>query len=101
MYTVGFYKDMFERAVATFAQALLAYAGTGVVGITEFDWLAALSLAAMAAVLSVVKAFAAGAGGSETGASFGTAVPAATADVVEVEQYEARHAEAPSERNNY
>lgn len=83
MYTTGFYKDMLERTISTFAQAFIAYAGTGVVGVLEFDWATAFSLAAMAAVLAVFKAFAFGAANPETGASVGTAVPRGTVAAVE------------------
>ena len=83
MYTAGFYKDMLERTVSTFAQAFIAYAGTGAVGVFEFDWLAAFSIAAMAAVLAIFKAFAVGAANPETGASLGTAVPRGSVAAVE------------------
>lgn len=91
MYTKGFYKDLFERTVSTFAQAFLAYAGGNLVGVVEFDWFAAFSIAAMAAVLSVFKGFAAGAGEGNTGASFGTATPVGDVAAVEDVKVEGRY----------
>lgn len=46
------------RAIKTFAQAMVAQIGAGTIGITEFDWLTALSISAMAAVLSILTSIA-------------------------------------------
>jgi len=46
------------RAVRTFAQAMLAYIGTGAIVIGDVNWLAALSAGLMGAVLSVLMALA-------------------------------------------
>lgn len=56
-------KDMFdqrfwiaasERAIKTFAQALLALIGTGMVGVLELDWLQMFSVAITATIVSVL-----------------------------------------------
>lgn len=46
------------RAVKTFAQAMVAQIGAGSIGIMEFDWISALSVSAMAAVLSIFTSLA-------------------------------------------
>lgn len=46
------------RALRTFAQAMLAYIGTGAMVIGDVNWLAALSAGLMGAVLSVLMALA-------------------------------------------
>lgn len=46
------------RAVRTFAEATLAYIGTGAVVIGDVNWLAALSAGAMGAVIAVLLALA-------------------------------------------
>lgn len=43
-----------ERAIKTFAQAALAYIGTGAVGLVQIDWLNLISIAGLAALLSVL-----------------------------------------------
>lgn len=47
-----------ERAVKTFAQAALAYLGTGTVGILSIDWVGMLSVSAGAALLSILTSIA-------------------------------------------
>ena len=47
-------KAALVRAVRTFAQALAAQMGSGAVGITELSWPQMLSIAAAAAVLSLL-----------------------------------------------
>lgn len=46
------------RAIRTFAEAMLAYIGTGVVGLTDVNWIAALSAGGMGAVISILMALA-------------------------------------------
>lgn len=46
------------RAIKTFAQAMVAQIGAGSIGIVEFDWIPALSVSAMAAVLSLFTSLA-------------------------------------------
>lgn len=46
------------RAIKTFAQAMVAQIGAGSIGIVQFDWLAALSVSAMAAILSLFTSIA-------------------------------------------
>ncbi len=67
----SFWSGLIERAVSTFAQALL---GALVVGasIVDIDWKAALGIAATATLASVLKAFAAPA---ETDRAVATAEP--------------------------
>lgn len=96
LYTSGFYKDMLERALATFFQAFLALVGSDMVGVTDFNWGAALSVAAMAAIVSVAKSFVAGATSPETGASFGTAVPRDASAAIEDNEYAGRYEAGPA-----
>ena len=59
MFSTRFAHDTMERAISTFAQALLAALGTDVAGVTKVDFTTALKVAAVAGVLSVLKALAA------------------------------------------
>lgn len=54
----NFWKAAAVRAVKTFAQAMVAQIGAGSVGIVTFDWVGALSVSAMAAVLSIFTSLA-------------------------------------------
>lgn len=53
-----FWKAALIRAIKTFAQAMVAQIGAGSIGIMEFDWITALSVSAMALVLSVFTSLA-------------------------------------------
>lgn len=53
-----FWKAALIRAIKTFAQAMVAQIGAGSIGIMEFDWVTALSVSAMALVLSVFTSLA-------------------------------------------
>lgn len=53
-----FWIGLGERAVKTFAQALVALVGTGAVAIHTLDWPLMLSTAATAALLSVLTSIA-------------------------------------------
>jgi hypothetical protein len=46
------------RAIRTFAQAMIAYIGTGAIVIGDVNWVAALSAGLMGAVLSILMALA-------------------------------------------
>lgn len=46
------------RAIKTFAQSMVSILGAAELGIMEADWMAALSVAAMAAVLSLLTSVA-------------------------------------------
>lgn len=65
MFTASFWKAASERAVATFAQALIAVLSVGATGLLDVDWPGALSAAALAALLSVLKSVASSQVGNE------------------------------------
>ena len=69
MYDINFWKASAERAVKTFAQALVALAGVEMVGIHAVDWPEMLSVAAMAALLSVLTSVASANFGKNPGPS--------------------------------
>lgn len=54
MFTLAFFKAATERAVKTFAQSLVAVGLVGATGILGVDWIAALSTAGLAAVISIL-----------------------------------------------
>ena len=54
MWTMDFWKDAAERAIKTFAQALIAGLTAGAVGILDVPWVDVLSVSALVAVLSVL-----------------------------------------------
>ena len=56
--TKEFWKAAVIRAIKTFAQAMVAQIGAGSIGIVAFDWTGALSVSAMAAVLSLFTSLA-------------------------------------------
>lgn len=58
MWTKQFWVDSAERAIRTFAQALIAVLGAGAVNILTTDWTQALSVAAGAALLSLLMSIA-------------------------------------------
>lgn len=64
MLTKAFWLATSERAVRTFAQALIAIFATTQTGLLQVDWAGALSAAGMAAVLSVLTSIAASSNGS-------------------------------------
>ena len=67
MFTITFWKDAAERAIRTAAQALLALWATDISGVLEVDWTQAGSVAALAAVTSVLMSIAStGRGNPET-----------------------------------
>ena len=58
IFTKEFWVATGARAVRTFAQGMLGALGTTLMGVTEMDWLAAASVGASAAIVSVVMAVA-------------------------------------------
>jgi len=65
MFTKAYAVATLERALKTFAQALVATLTASSTGLLDTDWAGALSLAGMATVLSVLTSVAsAGVGGS-------------------------------------
>jgi hypothetical protein len=54
MFTKEFWSFSGERAIKTFAQAALAYLGTGSVGLLSIDYGTAFSIAGGAALLSIL-----------------------------------------------
>jgi len=66
VYTITFWKDAAERAIRTAAQALLALWATDVSGVLAVDWTQAASVAALAALTSILMSIAAtGVGNSQ------------------------------------
>lgn len=53
MWTKDFWVDALERAVKTFAQAAVATISANAMGVLDVDWLAVLSVAALAGVISI------------------------------------------------
>lgn len=60
MFTKEFWKATLIRAIRTFAEAMLAYIGTGALVLKDVDWLAALSAGAFGAICAVLLALATG-----------------------------------------
>jgi tRNA A37 threonylcarbamoyladenosine dehydratase len=54
MFSMSFWQYAGERAIKTFAQAAIAFLGTGAVGLFSIDWLSLVSVAGGAAFLSVL-----------------------------------------------
>ncbi len=64
---IAFLWALLERAVKTFCQTLVATLGAGAVNILEVPWLAAVSVAAGAALVSVLTSVASsGFGGTDS-----------------------------------
>ena len=76
MTTLAFWRATIERAVKTFAQALLALIGTGAVGVTSLNWPQLLSVSATAALLSVLTSVASGASDGNPSATNAETTPA-------------------------
>lgn len=58
MWTGSFWKQAAERAVKTFAQAMVAVLTAGATGLLEVDWGQAFSVAGLAAVVSLLTSVA-------------------------------------------
>lgn len=78
IWTPEFWRDAGERAFKTFAQAALAVIGvtaTAGGGILDVDFAQAASVAALAALISLLTSAAANQAAPGSGASWGTAMP--------------------------
>ena len=76
MFSTGFARDLAERTLATFAEALAALLLAAGVGVLEVGWVDALSLAGMTALIALLKGVGAyKLGDNETGASLLTEAP--------------------------
>ena len=53
-----FFKDMAERAVKTFAQAMIGALGASATGLIGIDWIQALSIAGFATLISILTSIA-------------------------------------------
>jgi hypothetical protein len=60
MFTKTFWKDTAERAVKTFAQSMAAVLTAGVTGVLDVDWMNALSVSLLAALVSVLTSVGSG-----------------------------------------
>lgn len=60
MFTKEFWVATLVRAIRTFAEAMLAYIGTGAVVLNDVNWIAALSAGGFGAVCAVLLALATG-----------------------------------------
>ena len=58
MFNWEFWKAALIRAVRTFAEAMLAYIGTGAIVLKDVDWLAALSAGVMGFILAILMSLA-------------------------------------------
>ena len=58
MVSKKFWKAAFIRSLRTFAEAMLAYIGTGAVVLGDVNWIAALSAGAFGAVSALLLALA-------------------------------------------
>jgi len=58
MWTKQFWIDVFERAVKTFAQAVVAAIGANATGMLDVDFAAVLGIAALTTVASVLTSIA-------------------------------------------
>lgn len=59
MFSLAFAKATAERVIATFAEALAAFLVANAVGVLDADWQTGASVAALAAVVALLKALAA------------------------------------------
>jgi hypothetical protein len=85
MFDIDFWKASGERAIKTFAQSIVALASAEMVGIHIVDWPNMVSVAAMAAVLSVLTSVASANLGKNPGPSLGAESTHPDTIVVEVE----------------
>jgi Putative lactococcus lactis phage r1t holin len=59
MFTSSFWQDVAERAIATFAQTIIALVTVGTTDLVTLDWYTILITSLIAGALAVVKALAA------------------------------------------
>lgn len=57
MFGKAFWINLFERAISTFAQSAVGILSVSALGLLHINWLDVLSVAGLAAVLSVLKSF--------------------------------------------
>ena len=60
MFTWEFWKAALIRGIRTFAEAMLAYIGTGAIVLKDVDWIAALSAGAFGFIVAILLAVATG-----------------------------------------
>ena len=70
MWEGKFWKGTLERAIRTAAQAVIALLSTDVAGILKVDWVQTVSVAAMAAFMSVLMSIVATGVGDHESPSF-------------------------------
>lgn len=61
MFTLTFWKDAFERAVKTVAQAAVAVLAANATGLLDVDWLQIASVAGLAGLVSILTSVGSGA----------------------------------------
>lgn len=86
MFDSRFWMATAERAVKTFAQALIALIGTDMVGITSLDWPQLLAASATATLLSVLTSVASANFGPNPGPSLADETIEPDPIVLEVEK---------------
>ncbi len=86
MFDSRFWMASAERAIKTFAQALLALIGTDMVGITSLDWPQLLAAAATATLLSVLTSIASANFGKNPGPSLADETIEPDPIIVEIEK---------------
>lgn len=67
MFGKSFWVNLFERAVSTFAQAAVGVLSAGSLGLFHVNWMDVVSVAGLAALLSVLKTFSVVAAAPDTG----------------------------------
>lgn len=81
MFSVSFLKYAAERALKTFAQALVAILGVGSTGLLNVNWGSALSVSALAALISVLTSIVAATGSVPVTTQVGDTAPTEPASV--------------------
>lgn len=81
-----FWVSSAERAIKTFAQALVALIGTSAMSIVELDWMQMLGVSATAAVVSILTSIASANFGPNPGPSLSDETIEPDPIIVEVEK---------------